>query len=114
MLDALEWLYARGGWGAVVAAGALVVAWRKDRALSRALGRGRDDARATAVLLHALLRRHGHRPPMASLPEPDDETSAVLHVRDVLQAQASHELDSDIEALLRSYLADTPTEGMRK
>lgn len=114
MLDALEWLYARGGWGAVVAAGALFVAWRKDRALVRALQRERDAARGTAALLHSLIKRHGQRAPLCSLPDPDDETSEVVHVRDVLQEQAKRELDSDIEQLLRSYLESTPPEGIRR
>jgi hypothetical protein len=113
MLDALKWLYASGGWGAVIAALALAVAWSRDRALSRCARRERAAAWSTASLLHSLLKRHGQRAPVASLPDTDDETSAVFHVRDDLQRQAKTELDSDIEALLKSYLADTPPEGVK-
>lgn len=111
MLDAIERIYMLGGGAALAIAALILAVWAKDRQL-RAEHRERlREAKQTAVVLHSLLRRQTTREPMASLPDFGDDDvdidTGIISVRNELEALASRELDSDIEALLLAYNRDT-------
>lgn len=114
MIELLEWVYQRGGIGAVIAAVIVVAYWRKDRDLRSEYIARRREAKRTAILLHTLLRRKTNAA-LESLPDfgddDDEPNTGVISVRDNLEYVACRELDSDIEKLVRAYNEDIEALG---